>query len=86
MEKMNISAAPGQPSTFWQGASGRWYRSMKLAETDIEGNAVNPEDYMYTKSFWAHNKKTVIWCLVATVIIVGMIFLWKKGKITIKTT
>ncbi len=85
MNKINISAEQGQPSTFWQGASGRWYRTMALATTDKAADAVNPEDYMYKKSFWAQNKKTILWCAVAAVIVVGMVFLWKKGRITIKT-
>lgn len=82
--KINISASPGNPSTFWKSASGRYYRTKAEAVTDEAEHAVNPEDYVYVKSFWAQNKKTIIWCAVAALLVVGGIWLWKKGRIIIR--
>jgi len=83
MEVLNISAAQGDPSTFWQGASGRYYRTKADAETDDMSKAVDPANYYYSKSFWAKNKKTIIWSIVAIIIIGGMIWLYKTGRINI---
>ena len=38
---LHINAAPGNPNTFWQGASGRYYRTKKAAQQDNAEEAVN---------------------------------------------
>lgn len=78
-----ISAEPGNPSTFWQGASGRWYRSREDAKKDNVAKAVNPDDYIYYRSFWAHNKKTIIWCLVFVILILAFVYLYKAGYLVL---
>lgn len=80
---VHISARPGYPSVFWQGKSGKYYRTIKEARTDKEVGTVNPEVYVYHKSFWNLNKKTLWWCFVFLVLAVFFIYLYKKGKITI---
>lgn len=79
---MHISARPGQPSTFWQGKSGRWYKKLKHAELDDQKNEASPATYTYEKSFWEQNKKTVLWCLGFVVIITLLMWLWRTGTIT----
>ncbi len=82
MQVKHISAQPGQPSTFWSQDGKHWYKDKKSAEQNDTDKAVNPEDYVMTKSFWAQNKNTLIVCL-ATVIILGVLFwCWHKGVIT----
>lgn len=79
----NISAQSGQPSTFWSYDEGKtWYRTKELA---LQGNAqdqVNPNEYVYKKSFWAQNKKTILVCGAIALILGFGFFLWHKGVIT----
>ena len=56
MNYMHISALPGQPSTFWQGESGRWYTSKLAAGNDYVDNAVDPQAYVSPKSFWHEHR------------------------------
>jgi len=60
MKPLHISAAAGQPSTFWQGASGNWYAKKALARTDNPAFAVNPDEYRIAKSFWHRNQRAII--------------------------
>lgn len=76
-----ISALPGHPSTFWAGASGRWYRTKAQAEQDHASCSVNPEQYVMQKSFFAANKKTILITLAIVAIVCGGIYLYKKGTI-----
>ena len=62
MNVQHISAKPGQPSTFWQGASGNWYLTKAAAEKDVAMTAVNPKDYELKKSFWNAHQKQIITC------------------------
>lgn len=78
----NISALPGNPSTFWSSDNGNsWYCTKAEAETG-EGKVVNPDDYIYTKSFWSQNKKTILVCAAITLIIGLLFYMWHKGVIT----
>lgn len=77
MQVLNISAQPGQPSTFWQGKSGRWYRTKNHAISDKEEYAVNPDDYAIGKS-WFQRNPTLVALIVVTLIISLIIYLAKK--------
>ena len=57
---LHISAAAGQPSTFWQGSSGRWYRSIADARADRAANSVNPEDFVIPRPFWRRRQRLII--------------------------
>lgn len=84
MIKKHISAQAGQPSTFWSPDNGKtWYRSKKEAEKGDASVAVNPQDFVYNKSFWAQNKKTILWCLGFLVVLGVCFYLYRKGVITI---
>lgn len=49
MEKtLHIKANPGSPNTFWEGQSGRYYRTKRAAAYDKASEAVNPDDYRLT--------------------------------------
>lgn len=86
MNIMHISAAPGDPSTFWQGASGRWYRTKALAESDIQGNAENPEDYRIEKTFLDKHGKIILIGLLIVGLIAGTgYYLYKNKTLIIKT-
>lgn len=74
---MHISAAPGQPSTFWQGKSGRWYTNKQAAENDVAMNAVVPQEYVSEKSFWHRNKTTIIVLLVLAALALSGYTAWK---------
>lgn len=76
METINISALPGQPSTFWKSTSGKWYTTKAAALRDDPAQAVNPEDYQISKSFFAKHKKQII----ATAIMVAVVILYALGK------
>ena len=60
MNVQHISAKAGQPSTFWQGASGNWYLTKAEATKDDTTKAVNPKDYELKKSFWNAYQKQII--------------------------
>lgn len=82
MQSKNINALPGQPSTFWSQDGVTWYRTKKEAEENNKANAVNPDDFVYKKGFFAANWK---WLLVAFIILAlagGGFWLWHKGVIT----
>ncbi|HOG36764.1 MAG TPA: hypothetical protein PK984_04405 [Paludibacteraceae bacterium] len=82
---VNISAAQGQPSTFWQSETGAYYRNKYDAVKDDKSKAVNPADFALKKSFWKQNKKAIIISIVIIAIGVAGYFLWKKGRLIIKT-
>lgn len=71
MDKINISAAPGQPSTFWTKDGVTWYRTKTDAEKGDTSKAVNPQDYEIKKSFFAQHKVLCIILLVAALAAVG---------------
>lgn len=83
MISKNISALPGNPSTFWSNNDGQtWHRTQKDA---LEGiNAVDPEEFVMKKSFWAQNKKTIIIALIVVVAAAGAFYAYKKGFIRFK--
>lgn len=80
---LHINAAPGNPNTFWQGASGRYYRTKKAAQQDNAEEAVNPEDYALAKTFFAKHKKKIIVAAVAVAVVVVLVVLYKKRIIRI---
>ena len=80
MQIMYVSAEPGQPSTFWQGESGRWYTKKKLAMLDQDGTNVNPEDYEVKTSWWKRNGKAVTISTVVSLIIAIAIIINLKQK------
>lgn len=78
MYKKNISAEPGQPSTFWSKDGENWYRTKAEAEQNDVSKAVNPDDYAIEKSFWQSNKKWIIAVLILVIAGVG-VYGYKKG-------
>lgn len=44
-ELLHIEAKAGDPNTFWQGKSGRYYRKRRLAKADDPNRAVDPNRY-----------------------------------------
>ena len=75
----HISALQGNPSTFWSNDDGKtWYRTKAEAEAGA-GTVVNPDDYVYSKGFWAQNKKTILVCLAIAVVLGFGFFLYRKG-------
>ena len=83
---INISAAQGQPSTFWKSATGLYYKTKAEAEKNDKSKAVNPNDYAITRSFWTQHKKSILITLLLLALAAGGLFLWKKGRIILKTT
>ena len=82
MNYMHISALPGQPSTFWQGESGRWYTSKSAAENDVALNAVDPQAYVAQKSFWHEHRFAIIAVLVVVALALAGYTAWKfKAKL-----
>ena len=82
---INISAAQGNPSTFWKSEKGLYYKTKALAVEDKAINAVNPNDYAINKSFFVQHKKAILISLLLLAILAGGFFLWKKGRIVVKT-
>lgn len=82
---INISAEQGKPSTFWKSKSDLYYTTKALAVEDKANNAVNPNDYALNKSFFMQHKKTILISVVVLALVAGGLFLWKKGKIVVKT-
>lgn len=78
MQKMNISAAPGQPSTFWSQDGEHWYRTKAEAEKNDTAKAVNPKDFEIKKSFFAQHKTVCIIVLVLLLAAAGF-YGYKKG-------
>ncbi len=79
MQKIHISAEPGQPSTFWSQDGKNWYRTKQEAEVNDIAKAVNPDDYKITKSFWNEHKKAIIISGAVITIAVVIFVLYKKG-------
>ncbi len=47
---LHIEALPHQPNTFWQSASGRYYRKRRYARQDKVAYALNPDDFRIRKT------------------------------------
>lgn len=58
MKRIQISAAPGDPSTIWVSDSGKQYRTKKEAMAD-KGTEINSNDYEIKTNWWTRNWKTV---------------------------
>lgn len=71
---INISAKQGEPSTFWKGQSGRYYRTKTQAIQDDAKNAVNPDDYKIKVSFFVKYKKYILAALVAAILAAAVIY------------
>lgn len=82
---INISAEQGQPSTFWKSETGLFYKTKAEAVKDDKTKAVNPNDYAINKSFFVQHKKAILISLLLIAILAGGFFLWKKGRIVVKT-
>jgi sensor c-di-GMP phosphodiesterase-like protein len=80
MEVLHITAKPSDPSIFWKGASGKWYRTIADAKADIETKAVNPADFEIKKSWFAKNKKYIIIGVVVICAIGLIAFLIKTQR------
>ena len=78
MYKKNISAAPGQPSTFWSSDNIHWYRTKAEAEKNDVSKAVDPAQYEIKKSFFAQHKALCITLIVAAIVAAGY-YGYKKG-------
>ena len=54
---VHVSAVPGQPSTLWQGASGKYYRHKAQADADKGIGTITPESIEKNKqSFFVQHK------------------------------
>lgn len=84
LQHINISAAPGQPSTFWISPSGRYYRTAAQAREDNPALAVNPADYIIQKSFWQRNRAWLIPLIIISLLAILVWYLGRKGIITLK--
>lgn len=84
MKHINIASKPGNPSTFWQGESGKYYRTKHEAEADNGQNTVTPEDYAITKTIWDKHKHTIIYSLIAVLFIAIIVYGVRIGKLEIK--
>jgi hypothetical protein len=85
MTSKHISAKSGDPNTFWQGASGRWYCTKKEAETDEASAAVNPDTYVIKKTFWnAHSKQIYLIAGIITIALVAYMAYTFKDKLVPK--
>lgn len=75
---------PSGCDTFWQGESGSWYRSKKLAYLDEqrEEDIIDLTGRAKPKTFWKKNKKTILTCLKWLLIICIVMFLYRAGTIT----
>ena len=82
MQSKNINALPGQPSTFWSQDGVNWYRTKKEAEANDTKIAVNPDDYVYKKGFFAANWPWLLAIAIVLLLGAGGFFLWHKGVIT----
>lgn len=78
----NINAKPGSPSTFWTRDGKLWYRTKKEAEANDASTAVNPDDYVYKKGFFATNWKWIVGGIILLALIGGGFYLYHKGTIT----
>jgi len=79
IQRVDISAAPGMPSTMWKNtASGRTYRKLRQAVND-EGQEVNPDDYEIRtprfKKFWNEYGKTI---LIAAIVSIAVLYGYKN--------
>ena len=82
---INISAEQGQPSTFWKSETGLFYKTKAEAVKDDKTKAVNPKDYAIQKSFWQQHKSSIITAVIIIALVAGGLYLWKKGRIIVKT-
>lgn len=80
---INIDAKAGDPSTFWVSETGHYYRTYKEAKEDNTKNAVNPTDYVATKSFWARHKKTLLVCALILAVGLGVVYLFDKRRLVL---
>ena len=71
---INISAKQGEPSTFWKGQSGKYYRTKKEAIEDDQTKAVNPSDYEIKVSFLVKYKNYILAALVAAILAAAVIY------------
>lgn len=77
----HISAAEGQPSTFWKSISGKYYRTKLEAEIDC-GKTYDPSDYEKKTSFLVKYRKYILAGTVALLLLALVCFiLTKKGVI-----
>ena len=86
LQHINISAAPGQPSTFWISASGRYYRTADQAREDNPDLALNPADYTLTKSFWQRNRAWLLPLIILAALALLIWYLRRKNILRIRLT
>ena len=75
---IHVSSKEGDPSTFWQGKSGRYYRTKKQAIEDDKKKAVNPSDYEVKVSFLVKYKNYILAALVAAILAAAVIYFAPK--------
>lgn len=75
---VHVSSKEGEPSTFWQGKSGRYYRTKKQAIEDDKNYAVNPADYEIKVSFLVKYKNYILAALVAAILAAAVIYFAPK--------
>ena len=73
MKRIQISAAPGDPSTIWVSDSGKQYRKLKQAQTD-KGKEINADDYEIKTNWWTRNWKTVTISFVTSVVVIATLY------------
>lgn len=74
---VHVSAAEGEPSTFWKSQSGKYYRTKKEAAED-KGVAVNPADYKIEVSFFTKYKTYILTALVGAIVVAAMFYFVPK--------
>lgn len=81
---INIQAKASDPSTFWQGKSGKYYRTLKEAKKDDGTGVYNPDSFRINKSLWSSHKHTIIYSLIAILFVCLIIYGQRIGKLEIK--
>ena len=78
IQRMDISAAPGTPSTLWvNNNSGKVYRKLKQALND-KGEEVNPDDIEIKTSWLKRNRKALIAGFIGAVLAVAIVWVFLK--------
>lgn len=73
VQVVHISAAEGDPSTFWMSKSGKYYLTKAEAEKD-KGKVVNPDDYKLNTSFLKKYRKYILAALIGAIVVAGILY------------
>ena len=75
---VHVSAVPGQPSTLWQGASGKYYRRKAQAESDSGLYAITPESIEKNKQSFFVQHKLLCTAIIAALIASFIVYTFTK--------